>query len=584
MNEYKLNSLLFAAVLLVGFTFLYTSCDGDRDRLDDKREPVFPTDEWVTVNFTVNGTGFGESDLTVRKRDFHETAAIPLAEDIYMYATLTEDDAPVRLRSSTLETDARVRILAYTIAGSDTTMATFADYEWLGNGILAPAGPPMTVLSGSYMFVAYSFNDDAPMPAIADTTANIISWDLLWGKTDQAVGIGNATVPINLAHLFSKVTMNLTLDIPDAGYSIDGITDARISSYEVLRLITKSGRLILNSGATIGDVYFDWEFSGNDPTINSKPRYVFMNGQTPFTIQFSSVTIDGASYSINGVYPPFTFNTVLQPGHSYTFTVHFERGPSGTADILYVDNDTLKIGRWGVDNFPLDSILFFKFGGVIGFVKPVSGNWTQSLIRFRPTNANPGNYNSVGGVSNPDTPISGNNISGTAYHTGTNILNSGKGDPCKLVGYTATQIRTMSAATLNTLALTSTWRLPTQPLNHNNDFVRGSGTLTTADNNAYWASHAGQDGGWFPIPGDRNVTAGRNQINANPNGFLPALGQFSSSGVYSNSSGNYMSGDVSSAGGGNQSTFVYMTFNATSVSPNAITSFGAGFTVRCVKN
>ena len=591
---------MFAIMLtLTCLTYLLSSCEQDDIPGFNEEEPEIPTGVPVTVDFRVSEHGFGE-DVTVRKAQsslppfagtpYQSTGGSehtqwfllsppsgkPDGASLYMSATLTEDEPSVRLRS-TLDSDARVRIMAYKIEpaispppANDTTLVAFADYEVSG-GSLRPVGPPMTILSGLYMFVAYSFNNDDPMPAFADTTANVITKDAVWGKTPlTSVGVGNSTVLINLAHLFSKITMTVSLDFPDAGLSIDGVINARVSSYEEPKLIVRSGRLIMDPGAMLGYVPFDWDIipGSGDISVESNPQYIYMNGQTPVTVQINSVIIDNASYSVNGSYAPITFNTVLQGGYSYTFNVHFERGPSGTADILYIDNDTLKAGRWGVDFHSLDSILFFKFGGVVGFSRTIpGGTWAQGLIKFNPiNNLNINNYGSLPGISQQDYSASTGrvNISGR-YHTngiqnpnmalGANLSN-GKGDPCRLVGLTATQARGMTGAQLADTTL-SIWRSST--IDEYIQFVRapasweGQSVITNQLNNSnatYWGASGVQNGGWFPIPGNRNSTGippldARTTINTNPNGFLPAIGSYNN-GTYNNANtwGEYWSSEI----------------------------------------
>ena len=620
-------------LILICLVNLLASCEREDMPGFNGDEPELPTGEPVTVNFTIGGTGFGEKDVVVRKAPFRQGSTwtvlsrqvVPdkmntgrtgmdnreLEEVLYMSTTLTEDNAPVRLRSA-LE-DARVRILAYTVAGSDTILTAVSDYEASSHGSLTPVGAAMTVPSGSYMFVAYSYNDTVPMPVMADTTANdIISKDLLWGKANQAVGAGNSTVFIELEHLFAKVTMNLTLDIPEAGSSIDGITNANISSYAPA-LIIKSGRLILNP-PTLGNVPFSWEFSGSgNAWADSKPRYVYMNGQTSVTVQFSSVTIDGAPYSSNGSYTPITFPTPtpLEGGKSYTLTVHFTRGPGGCADILYINNDTLKIGRWGVDNIPLDSVLYFKFGSVVGLrPNPTTStpSWNTNLIRFNPstrsiTAYHPNNsshnhtaianYNVAILNTLPNDNPSIMNISGSNYHFGTHILN-GKGDPCQLVGLRGSQLRSLSAAQIDQLP-GSGWRLPTAV--ENLDFARaptGNGTSFSNNDLKYWddtVSVRGVKGGWFPIPGALNATSGRTTRNTNLHGFLPALGRYVHNGELNgsapvfnaNGEGSYWSSDVAGVTTQGAANAWAMTFNMNTLTLQFSIPAANALPVRCVK-
>ena len=644
MMQWRYYGKYVAVLLWCGFSFLFFSCDNEDIPDMNKEKPDIETGVPVVVNFTVNEIGYGESEVVVRNMStpyggvigdgsgvILEEQLIPLTplshssreieDDMYMYVTLTEDkEQPVRLRAMLLNQDARVRIMAYDISGSDTTLVSFADYEALSDGItLTPAGPPMTILSGDYMFVAYSFNSDTYMSAFADTTGNdIISKDALWGKTPLThVGPKNHTVSINMAHLFSKFTMTATLDIPDAGNLIDDISGARISTYKEPRLIVQSGRLLLNPGALIDSVYFDWpSFGGGKTSAESFPQYIYMNGQSPVTVKIQSASIDTHPYSINGSYPPVNFNTILQGGKSYTFTIHFMRGPSGSADILYIDNDTLKIGRWCDGQITMNNLLFFKFGSVIGFKAPsttgtISWATMMPLIVYNPTSisivSSGGGNSSIREYHDPNGTLPGipsfrendnppnKNVSIPTYHNGTNVK-AGRGDPCKLVGYTATYIRGLSAAAIDALPV-SVWRLPTA--NENIDFVRAptswyvNGTVIatpTPWNNpaTYWGGPQiyGKDGGYFPMPGARQSppsTRGTD-IHTNPNGFLPVTGIFDwtqQNGItYNNvNNGAYWSGDVNGSDTGKS-----FLFNSSNLYPASFDHLHSGRAVRCVKN
>ena len=92
-------------------------------------------------------------------------------------------------------------------------------------------------------------------------------------------------------------------------------------------------------------------------------------------------------------------------------------------------------------------------------------------------------------------------------HTLDNIQKSGFGDPCRLVGYTAREIRELPADAPRSRYDNGMWRLP-----------------TADENNAFFASHSAptaKEGvtGFYFSPGDTSGT------------FLPATGMRSVSGV-----------------------------------------------------
>ena len=556
---YKDN--MFAVVLLLcGLLVLTFACEQEDMPGTGGKNPDPQTGEPVLVNFIVSEMGFGENEITIRNTSPNpsegggqETVVIPVSEDIFMYATLTEDKASVNLRSlSPLDENSKVRVVAYSIASGENS--GYADYEVKNDGSLNPTSHPLFVSPGTYNFVAYSFHNADPLAIFADTTAQLSTSDVLWGETTPlAITPENSFVQIGMKHLSSQVTMKVALEIPEAGFLITGITNANVSSFEPTRLIVKTGKLLLNT-STLAYYPFSWDFSGSGhPWIDSSPQYVYMNGQ-PLSVQISSISVDGASYSINGYYP-INFSTPLQAGKSYTINVNFLRGPSGNADILYVIGDSLCVGRWGVDTkITANNILYFKFGSLIGFTAPTSGtSWSSSLVvLYVPRNSiNTNNYGNIPGFAQKDYKqnTGRQNISDDYHNTPANITD-GKGDPCKLVGLKASTARGYTSQQI--IDYNSGWRLAT--VDDNINFLRaptswlGSNVDQTLSNTnaSYWAALNSQNGGWFPIPGNRQATTGRTQSNTNPNGFLPAAGSYNTSGTYQNRNtwGEYWSSEI----------------------------------------
>lgn len=85
---------------------------------------------------------------------------------------------------------------------------------------------------------------------------------------------------------------------------------------------------------------------------------------------------------------------------------------------------------------------YFQFGSVIAW------NWSDIIARYNPTNnTNLSNWNSIWNNGNKEV-----------VHTNTELL-LGRGDPCRLVGYTEAEIRTALAA--GRVPDNGQWRLPT---------------------------------------------------------------------------------------------------------------------------
>jgi hypothetical protein len=251
--------------------------------------------------------------------------------------------------------------------------------------------------------------------------------------------------------------------------------------------------------------------------------------------------------------------------------------------ILYFNpayNDRLSIGSWGdTENHPnlnVANLAFFKFGSVVGFRNPTDGTtgWDNSYIAFDPTGVQtfadyaPNDYNlydtdransedleamnnnntlpNVPGYTPRDYEAGKRNVSDPAYHNAPNILLRGKGDPCKLVGYTDDQIRAMSEDEIEEISRNAQWRLPT--LSENEDFAgehpaKGSGVswysfVQTSpeiegdgvDEPAIYAEERGLNADdpalfWFPI------IIGSKQFNKVNGWSLPAPGYRDTNGV-----------------------------------------------------
>lgn len=260
--------------------------------------------------------------------------------------------------------------------------------------------------------------------------------------------------------------------------------------------------------------------------------------------------------------------------------------PYGSADILYFKSDgTLDIGKWGI--VTQSNIANFKFGSVIGFTNTsASDSWDAGDVKFNTTGATTyGTYTNIPVYTSADYNAGRTNVSASTYHNGMNVK-SGKGDPCILVGLTGVQIQSMTAAQLD--AYDSGWRLPTA--NENVDFVGAPTSWYNSTSNPalsqstcnYWAAapNGAGNGGWFPIPGDRNATTGRTVRNTSPNGYLPAAGlryTDGSSGGIGTLDFNWSGSAISSSNG------CCLVFSSSNVFPLNLSNFGCGYTVRCVR-
>jgi hypothetical protein len=250
----------------------------------------------------------------------------------------------------------------------------------------------------------------------------------------------------------------------------------------------------------------------------------------------------------------FLKTNIINPTHPY---------------ILYWDatTNTMQLGTWGehitAANYQ-SKMLCFKFGSVVGM--DLNGTaFSTANIKFNPTvgvtitgygtNSTNGEANMVPGFTAADYTAGIRNVSATTYHHKTNVL-AGKGDPCKLVGMTVTDIR--NGATDN-----HAWRLPTNK--ENQDFVGSPDYQATGS--AYFVYTTGTpavgtfpsgtaNGAKLPAAGWRNFSSG-NVGAAGINGFYWSS---TSHGTYANE----------------------LLFVTTEIRPSHTNAFAHGFAVRCV--
>jgi len=526
---------MFAAVLLLGgMMFLISSCDRAEDVADGDNTAVVapPTGEPVVVNFTIGELGFGENEVAVRSAtpSIPETAVIPITGELSLYATLTEEETPVKLRATVpLFEDSKVRIIAYWGPRSVETYMNHADYEVLAGGVLNPVASPLTLSPGTYRFVAYSFHNAMDMDALTDITDFIAFQDVLWGDTVAMIGTGNS-VHIRVHHLFSQVKIEAHLGAT-AGNLIDGMTGAYVSTFKP-RLIVKNGMLILDPPTDpIGTIPVTWSTSTSAKPWISELHYVHTRGSTPF-LQINSVTVDGVErvgpYHLQ--YPA----TTLAAGKSYILRLRFVKDDvNTTAARLTWDPVT---GRYAITRDPKNAGLYFKFGSVVGIFSGRSATGTGNIrtlpgtttatafaatdIAWNPTGAT--TWASIPSYASTDWPkqiISDPADPSKDYHNPANVK-AGKGDPCRLVGLSLERISATPAEGLMIDNIDNgAWRLP-----------------TLAENAAFAASTSGSAHWWNLLGGTNPSVFGsgvaggefptRNSDNGSPepSKFLPAAG------------------------------------------------------------
>ena len=548
LRSYNLT-VLRSFLLLCSFAFLLFACDSEDIPVGKPDGPVLPPEsEKIAVTFSVSEMGFGDNEaLTPRQAssNHEKTVAIPLTDDICMYATLTEEQASVRLRAKvSLEPGTKVRIVAYIILSSDTICLDHADYTVFAGNILNPVTDPLTVYPGlPYKFVAYSYNNADPMPPFSDTTPPILNGDILWGDTIATVPQSQPPFHLNITmqHKRSKVVINATADFGSTN-TLNRV-DAAMYCYDNPVLNVQTGALNSSGGLTWSP--FSWTITNPLlPAQASDTLYVLTGEETDTRLRINQMRINYLTFNdpLDIIY-----DRPLEGGKSYVLKVHFMWARGGSADRITWDDLN---GKYVITRDPTDAGLYFKFGSVVGlfndvdpstgegrtltlpgqtdnsyvgFVGPRDVAWHPFASDFSSWIDTPGGPQGVPAYESTDYPTHQYVTPENGYHTVANVI-KGKGDPCRLVGMDLNKIKTYPGTLTYTDIDNGIWRLPT--FQENIWFTEKSDNVSTSLH--FWDLA----GGAFPSPFGPGVAGG--EFPARPNTtifsegrksrFLPAAG------------------------------------------------------------
>ena len=485
----------FAGLLLWGgLMFLISSCIDD-EILINVDEPKLPDGELIAVNFTVGKIEYDDREVVSR-------SSSPLG------GVNGDNDAPVKLRSAQpLDPGVIVRIVAYAGISYDTYYG-FADYEVMYGGLLTPfpsGAPELSVPMGTFNFVAYSFNNNDPMPAYAQITGGITSKDVLWGDSVATITSVSQQVHITMNHLMTKVVIRATTGLTSTDFL--NSAEAAILCYEPT-LDVQDGTLI--PGGSLTEIPFSWTIT--DPSLStqiSDTLYVFTDEENTTHLRIDHMFINNNKYT-----GPFniTYHKPLEAGKSYELLVHFRWARGGYSDRITWESPsvTYPAGRYIITRDPTDAGLYFKFGSVVGlfsdveagagkiltlpgqsnsipasdtvflasrdiawspFQKIVSDSWAWNIVPV---------YDAYPKLVTPEA----------GYHT-VDSVKEGKGDPCRLVGMDLSMI-TSAASLTNTDIDNGLWRLPT--VQENEWFTEGTFGISTS---VHWWDYTGSL--FFPL-------------------------------------------------------------------------------------
>jgi uncharacterized protein (TIGR02145 family) len=200
----------------------------------------------------------------------------------------------------------------------------------------------------------------------------------------------------------------------------------------------------------------------------------------------------------------------------------------------------------------------FKFGSVVGFDMTGTVSGSMTAIKFNPSTVTPTDYGTIPVYAAADYSNNILDVSASTWHNSTNVP-LGKGDPCRLVGLTAAQVKAGSIDS-------GQYRLPTNA--ENQAFVGATSQQSAGSSYYTWtangANAADPGVGTFPVGGISLPAAGGRLI--------------SGSVVYQGTSGRYWSSTVNSSLSG-----YLLYFDSSSVSPAGTASYAFGFPIRCVR-
>ncbi len=301
------------------------------------------------------------------------------------------------------------------------------------------------------------------------------------------------------------------------------------------------------------------------------------NGVTWSSSNPAIATVDAASGLVKGVAAGTVTITAMAADGSnvkatcnLTVTIH-----GGYDDILILQGSGtdayLDIGRWGnqINASNLYSTMaYFKWGSVVGFNNADGFTTFNSTIPGASTNAvkfNPATSVTWSNYANIPYYQSGD-VADVSYTSLENVL-AGRGDPCRLVGLTVSQIRSATPDQWTTYMENSQWRMPT---NAENQEFAGSATDYTPSSTSLLAR---------PSSGSWSKTApGRMTFMKYASAVLPAAGNRSTTGAIQSQGieGFYWSTGRSSS---NAQTLLFYSSSVAS-SYNRTTNYG--FPIRCV--
>lgn len=282
----------------------------------------------VTVN--LNETSWNTEQSVAQTKVSVAETTIPVEGGV-LTATL-EPSADAQTRSTDLNYGVRYRLIAY--AENDISAAGYVNHaDFVKGGVNPPAFWLQT--GKAYTLVCYSFNTVDALPnfnksitAIAASPAN----DFLYCRKNVTITTDNKSFSLELAHLFSKVTV--IADVSADGYAISACSGTFAPNYSGTLSLTNGS---LTKGSSVSKS-INWASFGS-ATASSTPTQVYTNGEA-VTLTLNSITIGGTVITNKS----FTFTgNAMTLGKSYTLRVVL---------VKFINNTPITVGsyKWAPAN------------------------------------------------------------------------------------------------------------------------------------------------------------------------------------------------------------------------------------------
>jgi hypothetical protein len=302
--EYSMKrKLCFNLLLAVVGMLMFGGCSQDDESNDPK------TGKPVEIQFIVSGiSDYDDTSAETRGSSAESfTVSVPMNDDYEIEATFApRNTAQTRGTGSALAENTYYRVMAYQ---GGTVYSGYADYKIVG-GKSELQGGGLSLVSGQYKFVAYSYNNSDAISEAPDESDDIdkvtvnVDDDFLYWRSEQLTVSENIALSVSFRHLFPQ--LEVTLDATEFGSDFtnvkaaitvnDGGALAKEAEWTVLSendVVDNYSTSVVES--TADNLKFE-SISGQKITSNAK-RFMLLNqvdGSVGLYLKVASTFANGA--------------------------------------------------------------------------------------------------------------------------------------------------------------------------------------------------------------------------------------------------------------------------------------------------